>query len=102
MQNQLKTSYNIFDKIRISFKIIKEMLEDRNENISLLNMISTNELFNYYDDDNVFMIKANDNIKIIYFINNKIKDINDIEKFIDNDDNDLSKSPDINTLFILE
>jgi DNA-directed RNA polymerase I, II, and III subunit RPABC1 len=80
-----KTSYNIFDKLKISFQNIKKMISYRNEDITLLNSISDIELFELYDiHDKIFSIKANENTKIIYYLHQKIQRDN-IQKILDND-----------------
>jgi DNA-directed RNA polymerase subunit H (RpoH/RPB5) len=67
-----------------SFKILKEMLEDRKIDISNLNSISNNELINLYNDNQIFDIKVNSKLKVIYYMPNKIK-IQNIKIFIDED-----------------
>ena len=79
---------NTNDIIKYSFKTIKEMLTDRKINIDNINNITEEELFILNDDNLIFSIVVNDNYKIIYYMNNKIK-INDIEKYISEDDKNI-------------
>lgn len=65
-----------------SYKILKEMLEDRNIDISNLNSITQNELINLYNENQIFDIKINDELKVIYYMANKVK-IQNIKPFID-------------------
>ena len=74
--------------IKTSFNTIKEMLSDRNIDISKIKNISQEELFTLYDDNLILSIEVNDNYKIIYYMNNKIR-INDIEKYISDKDKNI-------------
>lgn len=74
--------------IKTSFKTIKEMLSDRNIDISKIKNISQEELYTLYDDNLIFSIEVNDEYKIIYYMNNKIR-INDIEKYISDKDKNI-------------
>ena len=65
-----------------SYKILKEMLEDRNIDISNLDSITQNELINLYNENQIFDIKINDELKVIYYMANKVK-IQNIKPFID-------------------
>lgn len=71
-----------------SFKILTEMLSDRNIDISKIKNISQEELFILYDDNLIFSIEVNEDYKIIYYMNNKIR-INDIEKYISDKDKNI-------------
>lgn len=73
---------NIEETIKISFKILKEMLSDRKLDTSNLDNITENELLALYNENPIFDIQVNDDLKVIYYINNKIK-IQNIQKFID-------------------
>ena len=74
--------------INTSFKILTEMLSDRNIDISKIKNISQEELFILYDDNLIFSIEVNEDYKIIYYMNNKIR-INDIEKYISDKDKNI-------------
>ena len=65
-----------------SFKILKEMLNDRKINISSLDSITELELIKLYNENQIFDIKVNDELKVIYYMANKIK-IQNIKPFID-------------------
>ena len=65
-----------------SFKILKEMLNDRKINTSSLNSITELELIKLYNENQIFDIKVNDELKVIYYMANKIK-IQNIKPFID-------------------
>lgn len=65
-----------------SYKILKEMLEDRKIDISNLNSITQNELINLYNENQIFDIKINNELKVIYYMANKVK-IQNIKPFID-------------------
>lgn len=68
-----------------SFVHLKEMLTDRNMDISMLKNISDEELKTMYNSVtfsiNIFEFNVNDNVTVIYYMNNKFK-INDLKKFI--------------------
>lgn len=68
--------------IKNSFKILKEMLEDRKIDISNLHSINDKELVELHNDNQIFDIKVNDELKVIYYMANKIK-IQNIKLFID-------------------
>lgn len=67
-----------------SFKILKEMLEDRKIDIANLNSITDNELINLYNENQIFDIRVNSKLKVIYYMPNKIK-IQNIKTFVDED-----------------
>lgn len=75
---------NTNDMIKTSFKILKEMLVDRNEDISNIENITEEELYVFFNKNQIFDIDVNDKLKVIYHLSNKIK-IQDIRKFIDVD-----------------
>lgn len=75
-------SINTEHAITNSFNIIKEMFNDRNISTSNLDNISSNELIQFYNQNFFFDIQINPTMKIIYYINNKIK-MQNIEKIID-------------------
>lgn len=81
--------------IKKSFLILKEMLNDRNENITKIMNITEEELLSFYNNSQIFDIEVNDKLKIIYNIASKIK-IQDIRKFInvdeENEKNDINKT----------
>tara|TARA_Y100000389_G_scaffold5281_1_gene4989 strand:- start:3356 stop:3943 length:588 start_codon:yes stop_codon:yes gene_type:complete len=68
--------------IKTSFKILKEMLEDRNIETSSINSITELELIKLYNENQTFDVKINDELKVIYYMANKIK-IQNIKPFID-------------------
>ena len=68
--------------IKNIFKILKEMLEDRKIDISNLHSINDKELVELHNDNQIFDIKVNDELKVIYYMANKIK-IQNIKLFID-------------------
>ena len=68
--------------IKTSFKILKEMLEDRNIETSSINSITELELIKLYNENQTFDIKINNKLKVIYYMANKIK-IQNIKPFID-------------------
>ena len=68
--------------IKNSFKILKEMLEDRKLDISNLHSINDKELLEFNNDNQIFDIKVNDELKVVYYMANKIK-IQNIKPFID-------------------
>ncbi len=71
-----------------SFVTLKEMLTDQNQDISLLNNISNEELeIIHRQSDNIFQIFANDHLKIIYYLNTKFK-FADLKKYIQSKDNE--------------
>jgi DNA-directed RNA polymerase I, II, and III subunit RPABC1 len=76
--NQLNINY----MLRTSLKILKEMLSDRKIDTNYLNNITEEEIIRLYEDNQIFDIRVNDNLKVIYYMNNKIK-IQDIRKTID-------------------
>tara|TARA_B110000259_G_scaffold186257_1_gene237044 strand:+ start:5047 stop:5643 length:597 start_codon:yes stop_codon:yes gene_type:complete len=86
---------NTDNTIKKSFKILKEMLNDRKEDISKIENITEEELIAFYNNSSIFDIQVNDKLKIIYNMPPKIK-IQDIRKFINidenNDKNDLNKT----------
>jgi DNA-directed RNA polymerase I, II, and III subunit RPABC1 len=65
-----------------SFRILKEMLEDRKIDISNLNSINDQELILLHNENQIFDIKVNDELKVVYYMANKIK-IQNIKPFID-------------------
>ena len=65
-----------------SFRILKEMLEDRKIDISNLNSINEQELILLHNENQIFDIKVNDELKVVYYMANKIK-IQNIKLFID-------------------
>ena len=65
-----------------SFRILKEMLEDRKIDISNLNSINDQELILLHNENQIFDIKVNDELKVVYYMANKIK-IQNIKSFID-------------------
>lgn len=75
--NQLNINY----MLRTSLKILKEMLSDRKIDTNYLNNITEEEIIRLYEDNQIFDIRVNDNLKVIYYMNNKIK-IQDIRKTI--------------------
>lgn len=63
---------------------VKEMLSDRSVDTSLLDSISMDEvkvLCQNKSSQNVFQIKVNDHMKLIYYLNTKFK-IQELRKFI--------------------
>ena len=81
--------------IKKSFTILKEMLNDRDEDITKIENMTEEELLSFYTNSSIFDIEVNDKLKIIYNMTSKIK-IQDIRKFInideDNEKNDLDKT----------
>ncbi len=81
--------------IKKSFTILKEMLNDRDEDITKIENMTEEELLSFYTNSSIFDIEVNDKLKIIYNITSKIK-IQDIRKFInideENEKNDLDKT----------
>ena len=81
--------------IKKSFIILKEMLNDRKENITKIENITEEELLSFYNNSSIFDIEVNDKLKIIYNMASKIK-IQDIRKFINTDEenekNDINKT----------
>ena len=81
--------------IKKSFIILKEMLNDRNEDITKIVNITEEELLSFYNNSSIFDIEVNDKLKIIYNMASKIK-IQDIRKFINTDEenekNDINKT----------
>jgi|TARA_B100000497_G_scaffold116573_1_gene141094 DNA-directed RNA polymerases I, II, and III subunit RPABC1 len=81
--------------IKKSFIILKEMLNDRNEDITKIENITEEELLSFYNNSSIFDIEVNDKLKIIYNMASKIK-IQDIRKFINTDEenekNDINKT----------
>lgn len=72
---------SVNDMLKRSLKILREMLEDRSEDIRYLENITEEELIKYYEENSIFDFRINDNLKVIYHMNNKVK-INDIRKYI--------------------
>jgi hypothetical protein len=72
---------SVNDMLKRSLKILREMLEDRGEDIRYLDNITEEELIKYYEENSIFDFRINDNLKVIYHMNNKVK-INDIRKYI--------------------
>ena len=72
---------NTNNMIDTSFRILKEMLNDRDINLDNINNITEEELLSFYNTSSIFDIDVNDDFKIIYHMTNKIK-IQDIRKFI--------------------
>lgn len=68
-----------------SFVTVKEMLADRQTDISNLECISDAELEIMYRTNKIFSIEVNDKFKIIYYMNSKFK-INDLKKLINDED----------------
>lgn len=66
-----------------SFVTLKEMLSDRNVDISNLNTISDVELGIMVRNNKIFSIQVNDDMSIIYYMNSKFK-INDLKKYFTN------------------
>lgn len=81
--------------IKKSFTILKEMLNDRDEDITKIENMTEEELLSFYTNSSIFDIEVNDKLKIIYNMTSKIK-IQDIRKFInideENEKNDLDKT----------
>ena len=81
--------------IKKSFTILKEMLNDRDEDITKIENMTEEELLSFYTNSSIFDIDVNDKLKIIYNMASKIK-IQDIRKFInideENEKNDLDKT----------
>jgi len=81
--------------IKKSFRILKEMLNDRDEDITKIENMTEEELLSFYTNSSIFDIEVNDKLKIIYNMTSKIK-IQDIRKFInideENEKNDLDKT----------
>ena len=77
------------------FTILKEMLNDRDEDITKIENMTEEELLSFYTNSSIFDIEVNDKLKIIYNMTSKIK-IQDIRKFInideENEKNDLDKT----------
>ena len=73
---------NINDMLKTSLKILKEMLSDRKIDTKYLNKITEEEIIKLFEENQIFDFKVNDNLKVIYYMNNKIK-IQDIRKNID-------------------
>jgi DNA-directed RNA polymerase I, II, and III subunit RPABC1 len=70
------------NNIRKSFIVLKEMLTDQKVNIDNLLTISDNELDSLYNqNDNIFHIDVNANMKVIYYMNTKFK-IQELRKFL--------------------
>lgn len=88
-------SMNTDDTIKKSFKILKEMLNDRKEDITKIDNITEQELLSFYNNSSIFDIDVNSKLKIIYNMTPKIK-IQDIRKFInineDIENNDIDKT----------
>ena len=75
--NELNTN----NMLKTSFKILKEMLNDRKIDTNYLDKLTEEEIIKLYEEFQIFDFKVNDNLKVIYYMNNKIK-INDIRKYI--------------------
>lgn len=75
--NELNTN----NMLKTSFKILKEMLNDRKINTDYLDKLTEEEIIKLYEEYQIFDFKVNDTLKVIYYMNNKIK-INDIRKYI--------------------
>ena len=81
---------NINDMLKTSLKILKEMLSDRKIDTKYLNKITEEEIIKLFEENQIFDFKVNDNLKVIYYMNNKIK-IQDIRKNIDSEKDKDSK-----------
>ena len=81
---------NINDMLKTSLKILKEMLSDRKIDTKYLNKITEEEIINLFEENQIFDFRVNDNLKVIYYMNNKIK-IQDIRKNIDSEKDENSK-----------
>ena len=81
---------NINDMLKTSLKILKEMLSDRKIDTRYLNKITEEEIIKLFEENQIFDFKVNDNLKVIYYMNNKIK-IQDIRKNIDSEKDKDSK-----------
>lgn len=81
---------NINEMLKTSLRILKEMLNDRNINTEYLDKFTEEEIIRLYEETQIFDFKVNDNLKVIYYMNNKIK-IGDIRNYIHNE-NDKGKS----------
>ena len=75
--NELNTN----NMLKTSFKTLKEMLNDRKIDTNYLDKLTDEEIIKLYEEFQIFDFKVNDNLKVIYYMNNKIK-INDIRKYI--------------------
>jgi DNA-directed RNA polymerases I, II, and III subunit RPABC1 len=75
--NELNTN----NMLKTSFKILKEMLNDRKIDTIYLDKLTEEEIIKLYEEYQIFDFKVNDNLKVIYYMNNKIK-INEIRKYI--------------------
>lgn len=68
-----------------SYIILKEMLVDRGVNIDNLSAISDTELRIMSKVNKIFSLQVNENLKIVYYINNKFK-IHDLKKYFEDDE----------------
>ena len=59
--------------IKKSFTILKEMLNDRDEDITKIENMTEEELLSFYTNSSIFDIEVNDKLKIIYNMTSKIK-----------------------------
>ncbi len=86
---------NTNNMIKTSFRILKEMLNDRNIDLDNIKNITEEELLSFYNTSSIFDIDVNDDLKIIYHMSNKIK-IQDIRKFISKSNENNEKEDDVN------
>ena len=70
-----------FSNVKQSFKIVKEMLDDRRTNNDFLKTMSDDELEQHYNSNLIFEIPVNDNIRLIYYVNNKFK-LTELKKYM--------------------
>jgi DNA-directed RNA polymerases I, II, and III subunit RPABC1 len=84
--NELNTN----NMLKTSFKILKEMLNDRKIDTGYLDKLTEQEIIKLYEEFQIFDFKVNDNLKVIYYMNNKIK-INDIRKYINQKEDENKK-----------
>jgi DNA-directed RNA polymerases I, II, and III subunit RPABC1 len=76
--NELNTN----NMLKTSLKILKEMLNDRKTDTPYLDKLTEEEIIKLYEEYQIFDFKVNDDLKVMYYMNNKIK-IQDIRKYID-------------------
>lgn len=73
---------NINYMLKTSLKVLKEMLNDRKIITTFLDKITEEEIIKLFEENQIFDFKINNTMKVIYYMNNKIK-IQDIRKKID-------------------
>tara|TARA_B100000780_G_C21116381_1_gene451733 strand:- start:2186 stop:2785 length:600 start_codon:yes stop_codon:yes gene_type:complete len=75
---------NINEMLKTSLKNLKDMLNERGLDTEYLDKFSEEEIIKLYEETQIFDFIVNDNLKVIYYMNNKIK-IGDIRNYINTD-----------------